>query len=97
MLRVLITLLVGFLALTFVRGIMGILSRGIAEAVRGAATQPRQPAATNPGGNSPSTFGGDLVKDPVCGTFVSAQSRFAKTAGGATHRFCSQECLDRFV
>ena len=33
-----------------------------------------------------------LVRDPVCGTFVSSQNSFALTAGGATHHFCSEQC-----
>lgn len=93
MLRAIVYALLGILAISFVRGVIGILTRGLADALRGTtantATQPRQPASQ--GG-----FGGDLVKDPVCGTFVSVQSPYAKTAGGKTHHFCSQECLDRF-
>ncbi len=92
MLRAIVYALLGILAITFVRGVIGILTRGFADAVRGnggAATQPRQP--TQP------SYGGDLVKDPVCGTFVSIQSPYQKTVGGQAHHFCSQTCLDRFA
>jgi YHS domain-containing protein len=94
MFRAIIYALLSILAFTFVRSILGILTKGIADAVRESTsagnTQPRQPA---PGGN----FGGDLVKDPVCGTFVSVQSPFSKSVAGQTHHFCSQACLDRFA
>jgi YHS domain-containing protein len=95
MFRAIIYALLGLLAFSFVRSVLAIITKGVAEAVRqGAAagtTQPRQPATQ--GGD----FGGDLVKDPVCGTFVSAQSPYSRSAAGKTHRFCSQACLDRFA
>jgi YHS domain-containing protein len=37
-----------------------------------------------------------LVRDPVCGTFVSPRDSLSLTAGGATHFFCSDACRDRF-
>ena len=90
MLRALIYTLIGLLAFSFIRNVLSMISRGMAEAMRGEA-QPNQP--TPPKGD----FGGDLVKDPVCGTFVSTKSPFSKTSDGKTHHFCSQECLNRFA
>jgi YHS domain-containing protein len=92
MFRVIIYALLSFLAFSFLRSIMGVLTKGISDAVRDStntATQPRQPV--------PGNFGCDLVKDPVCGTFVSVQSPFSKSTDGKTHHFCSQACLDRFA
>ena len=37
-----------------------------------------------------------LVRDPVCGTFVSPGSSLSLTAGGSTHYFCSEECRSRY-
>ena len=97
MFRAIIYALLTILAFSFLRNILSVLMKGIGDAANQAAreasgtTQPRQPAA--PG----ASFGGDLVKDPVCGTFVSVQSPYSKSAGGKTHHFCSQACLDRFA
>ena len=46
---------------------------------------------------SPSPVGGDeLVKDPVCQTYVvRSRAVHRKTASGL-HHFCSAECADRF-
>jgi YHS domain-containing protein len=37
-----------------------------------------------------------LVKDPVCGTFVSPRAALSATAFGSTHYFCSEECRATF-
>ena len=96
MFRAIIYALLTILAFSFLRNILSVLMKGIGDAANQAAreasgtTQPRQPAEK---GN----FGGDLVKDPVCGTFVSVQSPYSRSAAGKTHHFCSQACLDRFA
>lgn len=38
-----------------------------------------------------------LVKDPVCQTYVLRSLAVTRSAGGNTHYFCSPECADRFV
>ncbi len=37
-----------------------------------------------------------LIRDPVCGTFVTPATAKSLTAGGRTHYFCSEECRARF-
>jgi YHS domain-containing protein len=37
-----------------------------------------------------------LVRDPVCGTFVSPRTAFSITARGSTHYFCSEDCRGKF-
>ena len=37
-----------------------------------------------------------LVKDPVCGTFVSPRSALSVTTSGSTHYFCSEDCRTKF-
>jgi YHS domain-containing protein len=38
-----------------------------------------------------------LQMDPVCGTYVAADSSFKKIAGGKVYHFCSAECRNRFA
>jgi len=40
--------------------------------------------------------GGDLKRDPVCGTYVSTTASLSKTVQGQVWHFCSAECRDRF-
>jgi YHS domain-containing protein len=40
--------------------------------------------------------GGELKKDPVCGTYVSTATSIARTVNGEIFYFCSQECSDKY-
>ncbi|OBQ45839.1 transcriptional regulator [Halodesulfovibrio spirochaetisodalis] len=40
---------------------------------------------------------GDMVKDPVCGAFVSLDEEIRVRDGETIHRFCSYECRDKFL
>lgn len=39
----------------------------------------------------------ELKKDPVCGTFIAAQTAIQKSVGGETYYFCSDTCRDAFT
>ena len=53
----------------------------------------RQDAAPPP----PVVAGGELKKDPVCGTYVSASAAVTRNVKGEVVYFCSNECRDKFV
>lgn len=38
----------------------------------------------------------ELVKDPVCQTYVLRSRAVTRETGGTTHYFCSRECAARF-
>jgi len=40
---------------------------------------------------------GEMVKDPICGTFVPMDSDIRVREGETVHRFCSFECRDKFL
>lgn len=40
---------------------------------------------------------GVLVKDPVCGTYVSKESDIRIKEGGEVKCFCSYECRDKYL
>jgi YHS domain-containing protein len=40
--------------------------------------------------------GGELKKDPVCGTYVSADTSVTKRIDGRTVYFCSPACRDKY-
>ena len=45
----------------------------------------------------PTVFaGGELKKDPVCGTYVSAGASVTRTVNGQLLHFCSKECRDKY-
>ncbi len=40
---------------------------------------------------------GELVKDPVCGTYVSIDDSITVRDGSTVHHFCSYDCRDAFL
>lgn len=40
---------------------------------------------------------GEMVKDPECGTYVSAEGNISVRDGETVHHFCSYECRDKFL
>ncbi len=47
-------------------------------------------------GSGPRAIRNDLVKDPVCETYVPRRTAIARTAGPATYYFCSPACAAKF-
>lgn len=40
--------------------------------------------------------GGELKKDPVCGTYVSTAASLTRSVNGELVHFCSKECRDKY-
>ena len=40
---------------------------------------------------------GEMVKDPICGTYVANDSPIRVKQGDQVHVFCSYDCRDRFL
>lgn len=40
---------------------------------------------------------GELIKDPVCGTYVSKKGDIRVKDGDKVHVFCSYECRDKYL
>jgi YHS domain-containing protein len=79
-------LVLPLLILLFVRSLLRTIFAGI----RSAAVQSRPPAAP------PVPAGGELKKDPVCGTYVSTAASLSQKVEGELVYFCSKECRDKY-
>lgn len=82
-LRVLVPLLLFLLLRAILRSIFA--------GVRSTSTPPaavRQPP--------PVQAGGELKKDPVCGTYVSAATSITLAVNGRVVHFCSEKCRDKY-
>jgi YHS domain-containing protein len=90
MFRGILYLVIGLLILTFVRSVMGMITKAFAELFSASSGQPGSPRPAS------TPAGGELKKDPVCGTFISTATAFQKAAGGQTYYFCSTACRDKF-
>lgn len=91
MIRALAYLIASVLVISVLRSIIGIVLKGFSDLFHPADPRqqraPRQP--TMPAG-------GELKKDPICGTFISTTTAIQKRVGGQTYYFCSAECRDKF-
>ncbi|HCC59482.1 MAG TPA: hypothetical protein DEQ47_19905 [Solibacterales bacterium] len=91
MLRAIVDFVLMMIVFAMLRTIISAVSR----AVGGAAAGPmNRPAPAPRRGDFPT--GGELKRDPVCGTFVPVSGSLHKNVNGITQYFCSQTCLDRF-
>ena len=79
-----------FLALAIVAILVYLLLRSVVSALaagfRGGAGPNARPRALRD----------ELVKDPVCETYVPRRSAVTRTAGRATYHFCSAACAEKF-
>jgi YHS domain-containing protein len=81
-----VRVLVPLLVLWVVRGLFRSLFGGGNAPV---VASPRKPAPTV-------STGGELKKDPVCGTYVSADTSVTRRINGQTVHFCSPDCRDKY-
>jgi YHS domain-containing protein len=93
MFRTLVYLLVAIFLIAFIRAVVGLIGKAVAELFQPSA--PDRPGAAH-GGPPDASFGGELKKDPVCGVFVSTATAVKKTVGGKEYCFCSPVCRDKF-
>jgi YHS domain-containing protein len=93
MFRVIFYLLVTVVLITVLKSVVGIVLKGVSEAMK--------PGSTNPGAAPPRPnqvpLTGELKKDPVCGTYIAAATSIREKLGGQTFHFCSPECRDKYV
>jgi YHS domain-containing protein len=94
MLRAIAYLLITVFLISFLRMVIGIIGKGFSEMVG-----PSPPPESKPGAAGAASIktGGELKKDPVCGTYVSTATSYQKKVGGETHYFCSAACRDKFA
>lgn len=87
MIRAILYVIVAVLAISALRSVIGILARGF-----GNIVNPTPPAARRPTVEA----GGELKRDPVCGTFISTSTALQKKSGGEVYYFCSEACREKF-
>jgi YHS domain-containing protein len=52
-------------------------------------------AGGGPSGGSRATIAGELVRDPVCSTYIPRATAIAVQVGGETRHYCSTTCRDK--
>jgi YHS domain-containing protein len=93
MFRWIAELLVVVVIITVLRSVIGVVMK-ILGGVFGAPASSPKTAQTPQRPDVPA--GGELKKDPVCGTFISTATSLQKRVGGELYYFCSVDCRDKF-
>lgn len=88
MTRAIFEFLFTIFAIWVARAVLTSIFRGLSSA--SAVSQRPTPQPKPPEGRS-----GNLHKDPVCGTYVSEETRFHRQLNGQTIYYCSQECREK--
>jgi len=97
MLRALIELLITILIVLVARAVLTSVLKGIANASASAFRSGNPQFTAQRQADSPpaSTPGGDLHKDPVCGTYVAESTPFRQNVSGQTFYYCSGACREK--
>lgn len=82
MLRAVIELLFTILVVVVARALLNSVLKNFAKI--GSTPRPPEPPAAS--------AGGELHKDPVCGTYVAESSAIRRQIGGRTYFYCSEDC-----
>jgi YHS domain-containing protein len=93
MVRSVIYLLLSLVLITFLRMVIGMILRGMKEMMSPNAA----PHAGVRGQPPNPPISGELKRDPVCGTFVPANTSFRKSVNGESYCFCSADCRDKYA
>jgi YHS domain-containing protein len=87
-LRLILEAVIAVLVISMVRSVIGIIAKALFQsAMRPSGQAPHRP---------PVSSGGELKKDPVCGTYISAATAIQKKVGAETYYFCSPGCREKF-
>lgn len=90
MFRALAYILVSLLLLTFIRSVIGLIMKTMSELMgtSSPSSTPPQPKAA--------PQGGELRRDPVCGTYIPEATAIKAKIRGETIHFCSPACRDKY-
>lgn len=80
-------ILVPILIFTLLRSILRSFFQSRGNTVARNAPDPSPP---------PVVAGGELKRDPVCGTYVSTSGSVTRTVNGQLLHFCSTACRDKY-
>jgi YHS domain-containing protein len=97
MFRFILILLATVLLITFLRSVVGLILRAFAEMIGGAPAQSAGGAGRTSVRPPSVPTGGELKRDPVCGTYIGEAASVKKTVRGEVVHFCSAACRDKYA
>ena len=91
MLRLITYLLISVVLISVLRMVIGVASKAFAGLFSSPAQ--RRTSPTSAGVHK----GGELKRDPVCGTYILPDTAITQTVGGEVIYYCSQTCRDKHI
>jgi YHS domain-containing protein len=88
MIKVVVYLFLAVLIISVLRGVIGVIGKALS-----GLGAPEEARRTEPGASP----GGELKRDPVCGTFVPAATSVKRTINGEVVHFCSETCSQKHL
>jgi YHS domain-containing protein len=92
MIRTVLYLLLAVILITLLRVFLGAALKAFSGLLQPGGVS--RPGSARRAG---SPTAGELKRDPVCGTFVAAESSVKKTVDGEVIHFCSAACRDKYA
>jgi hypothetical protein len=91
MFRFILFALLAVILISLLRSVIGVVMKGLGEAMGSAQSPPQG----SPKGKASPRLGGDLHRDPVCGTFVAESTPFQRRTAGQVFYYCSDACREK--
>jgi YHS domain-containing protein len=91
--RIILYMLLAVILITVLRTVIGVLLKGLGS-VLGGEDNPGSPRSAAERPPSPQ-LGGELHRDPVCGTFVAETTGHQRRLGNQTVYYCSEACKEK--
>jgi len=88
-LRTFLYLIGSIFVIALMRGVIGIVTKGVAQLFEEEAAADKTASGKQP---SKEGFGGELVKCPSCGVFFPPAKARQRSVQGQTLSFCSEDC-----
>jgi YHS domain-containing protein len=95
MLRAVIELLFTILVIIVARAVLTSVMKGLAKASSTAFRSQMQSSNSSANASPQTPGGGDLHKDPVCGTYVAESTPFRQHIVGQVFYYCSEACREK--
>ena len=90
MFRIVLYLLLAVILISVLRSVIGVLTKVMASFLSTSASpNPPPPSAET------QQLGGDLHRDPVCGTYVAESTPHQRRTSGQVFYYCSESCKER--
>ena len=91
--RLVLYLLLAVVLITVVRMVVGVAVKFLGSLFSAANTVSASQQNGKPGGNIEAS--GELHRDPVCGTFVSENTRYQRRVSSQNFYYCSEDCRQK--